>query len=335
MQEITPYKKKSYWYVYLVLIIVVLFLVGAFCIPTFLSSTSGKNFIQNSLSKKLSGSVEIENIEFSWFDSQKITGLDYESHDRSISFSFEELTIEESLFSLLTGSRSKALTNLKEPVLKVDLSSRLLNETRNDRTSYLAILLQNIHIEDGYLYVIGKEKQNVQYTNLFLDILIHDKKNYTFYTRSKTQYNDTTGNFEFKGKLETKKNLIPLFKKKEYKKILSLIDYEIQLFAKNLPTLGLDEFFTFKEAEAGGLFKELFGPLLNVQGNSIIKNDTFHLDINLQSQNLNLSTQTKQVPGFITLSKPSSISLTLTPQIFSKLSYLTGFGEYLKLTKAG
>lgn len=328
-----PSKKKSYWYLYLIFILIVLIGIFVFLIPTYLSTNSGKEFLSKYLSRAMGGTVEIEDAQFSWFEKQSIQGFDFESNDHATSFSFENLTFQEGLFNLISARQTNLPTILKDPVLRVDLSKISSDET--SQKHFLAVFLQNIQVKDGFVEMITKQKEHIQFGELFLDLLFHSKKHSSFYARAKTELNGSPGQFEFKGDLSTKADLEPLFKNRQYKAILASLDYELHFFAKNLPTLGLDEFVAIKDPNAKGVIRELLGPLLNLQGSTILKKDTLLLDVNLQSENLNANILTKSYDSYIALARPSRVSFTITPLMFEKIKHTFTPGKYLELTKPG
>lgn len=313
MEEPLPsLPKKRTWHIYLIVAICLLALFLS--LPSLLSSF-GKSAIEKILSKKLDGKVEMEKIQLSWFQTQKIENFDFESNDLVTSLSVETLSYSGSLFDLLLKNTKNAKTHIKSLVLKTES----LAQSKKKSSSSLGVLLTNMQLEDGFISITSSKKELLVLSNLEVKTTPQIDGPFTFAAQGKTSLNDTIGAFSFKGSLDTKN-----------KDVLKS-GCNLDLSAKNFPTLLLDTL----SANGEDFFNELFGSLLNLETKIALSKNQCNLNLALQSENFNGSLETKDSKTAAFLSKPSTVSFTVTPKLFSTFKKKIKELRFFNLLKPG
>ncbi len=94
--------RRLIWAVVILLVLVGVLLVAA---PRIASSGWGKARMEAAAGDALAGSVTLERLGLSWFGSQTVGGFTLTDPDGANVVTFDELTVDASLFALATGSR--------------------------------------------------------------------------------------------------------------------------------------------------------------------------------------------------------------------------------------
>jgi len=86
-----------------------LWLLFLVCVPTLLS----KGTLKNLLNKNLPGTLSFETAHLSWFGSQSLEGVEYQSPPLGLELKIDSLTTQASLFSLILNRKNFKETHIK------------------------------------------------------------------------------------------------------------------------------------------------------------------------------------------------------------------------------
>lgn len=308
-------KKTSRWYVYVMGVLIVL--VGfVLALPMFLSSSSGTTLLNSKLSYYLKAQVTIKKLHLGWFSSQYVEGFEYNNPSSEEFFSFQHLKAEDSLWNLLLHYKAHQLVDIQSPVLhmknvkKETATKARSHKKRHQKHSSFVLLAENISIHDAEIS-LQTPSQSIQFKSVDLQLKMSKNKSFAL-AKGKTYFNDAVGSF----------NIDTSFSRDAI--------YKANINATNFPICGFDELLHLE-----GLLIEAIGPVLNAEIKCALTQDECSLSMELLSANFKTSFHTTTLEKSVSLVKPASLSLTLTPSLFQKARDLLGLEKPLCMTRDG
>jgi len=282
---------KSQWYLPLVYLLLLCALSAA-ALPTVLSLSFMKPFVENRLSRLLKGEVHIGTLHLSWLTSQSIEGFHYTSSDKKYSFTFKSLEISSSLFTYLItpylNSLSHGTTTLLSPTLMIRESSAPLAAKDSSPSSLPLALLQNLVIQNGSFLTPSSTLHHIN-----ARICLAERSLSQLSVQGVSLAGNTPGQFSI-----------------EYTKGKSLFPEIFSISLEQFPIHCLDALVS-KYA-----ISSLIGDMAT--GHLTMKNSSL-LSCSLTTDLVTFLAEAKISENAISLVKPSTLSWILTPKAFGTL----------------
>lgn len=101
--------------VILLILLIGLLLAGLAAAPALLSTSGGRAMITRQINQRIAGQARIDSLDLNWFASQTITGLSLDDPAGESVMQVKQVTVEATLWSLVTGSRALGEVRLDNP----------------------------------------------------------------------------------------------------------------------------------------------------------------------------------------------------------------------------
>lgn len=298
--------KKRHTPLYLLLILCV-FITAILALPSVLSTNFGQAYLTKRLSSFLKGSVQIQDLQLSWFKSQSIIGFDYQSLDKNHSLQFEKILIEDSLYSLLTHQQAQKLTQVISPTLHTNLSKK--NET--SPLKLLALFMNHLFIQNGSINLLDNTYNALSFQNLDVRLELDSASHLSI--KGNTVFNQTKGTINLYTDLNDDYLLTRLFSKDP--KTPKAFDYKGSIQLNDVPTFMVAELLSQANISQD-LVNNVLGSTFNLNTDFKFSDQTLDLDVNISSQYLQMSLSAATQNQMLVLQKPASIALTISPTTF-------------------
>lgn len=308
------------WLIGIMIILLLILLALAMALPALLESSAGRGWALNKVNENIQGKMDFGGAELSWFGGQSIRNFVLKDSDEQTIAAFDRLDTEASLWRLIRGDLDFGRTTLSG--LKGFIESTSDGETNLER----ALRSRRRKDEDKE----GKIPESLRIHFFMPDATIRYQAPsvepailrdfdaevdfpgagapIAFELKGQTEQGTLEGNLEASGKI------IDLISRAD-KLTPDRARFDVQAAAKNLPVVGLEAF-----AGHSGMLTSALGPQLDLIVKTETKGAEGTAEVSMQSQNLSAEMFLLKQNKLLTLQKPSTINLTITPEFAEFLS---------------
>ena len=286
-----------------------IFLAAILTLPSLLSTDVGKTYLSKRIGPMLKGSIEMQDLHLSWFRSQIITGLNYQSLDKNQSVQVEKVLIEDSLYSLLRYREAKKLTQLISPTIHTSLSAEPTSPPY-----LLALFMNHLFIQNGSINILDTSHNTLDFKNLDIRLELGDVSHVS--VKGDTLFNQTKGTINLYTDLNDNYLVSRFFSKNtktpndfEYKGSIQLNHVPTFLIAELLPTQNI----TYDSLE------KLLGPTFDLNSDFKLSDKNLGFDINASSKNLQISLSASTQNQILVLQKPAYIEWNISSSAIKAL----------------
>lgn len=309
-------KNTSRWYLPIVYVLAFAALVIAI-LPTLLSLSACKPMIEKRLSHALQGTVTMQSMHLSWFTSQSIEDFHYKSFDGKYSFEFKSLHISSTLFKyLITPYLSRfsepGVTRLFSPLLQIHPTTtpKACHKTSKIKKHSLPLfLLQNFSILNGTLLYQYHETATLHHVNAQLKL--KEAAFISLVAQGTSLVGVTPGHFSIQC------NMAHPF-----------LPHTLDVMLDHFPLASIDA-----ALDLPGVCSQLLGPTLSGKLSLKTVDHQTLLCMEATAAHLISSFEGQLLEHTLSLTKPASVALTLTPQSFDFWTQLTSMDSSLSITR--
>lgn len=282
----------------LVLVLAVAFISS---LPTLMSTKWGQNLTLGSVNSKISGRIQVENLNLSWLGKQEIQGFTLFDAEDEPAISLESLQIDLGLISLLKQGLSPVpaeIKGLNATLIQDEAGTTNIQTALSPKKSSLKRKANKDHSQLYFRDVNGSIKTN-EFSNLFQAKL-----------SGKTLKGSLDGYFDIEGAVPS--NLA------QPQNVGSDINMSIRVV--NFPVDFLDQIVTVQAAKYKGLVRAALGSYVNITIEETQKGSTATTYWDIQSPNLNFSFNGIADQHQFSLDKPAKAEFKLTSELISRLT---------------
>lgn len=200
-------------------------------IPTFVSSTLGKNLLLHVVNGRIHGQLSIDSLDLGWLSSQSIKGVRLEDQKGKMIVSIDQIDADTSLWSLFFSH------NDPEPFHLRQLDAEIAQDSEGV-TNFEALLGSKQSKSSDF------SKASVFLSKVNADLMKVGPKDWTLKAAGITRQNDLKGQFDLSATLGNNLNLT--------------------LQAQNFPLLFIDQTLAIKNPQLSGLVPKLLGNSLDI-----------------------------------------------------------------------
>ncbi len=324
-----------------------LWLLFLACVPTLLS----KGTLKNLLNKNLPGELSFETAHLSWFGSQSLEGIEYQSPSQGLQMKIDSLTTEASLFSLILNRRDfkethiKGLegfmffSNQKETPLLAGLNSEKSSTDLTEKPPFLILSLPfigKVHVDHSTFVFDSSEYDPITFSEIQLNCNMLSKSgpllcNLACESSQKELSGSAFLNLELGGFDEESKVILTPFDKDVF--FLAPKSY-LQLNAQltNLPTEGFDHLLHLYNPKYDGIISPLLGDSLNLGSQVNVIKGKSNLNMTASAPNLDLKFSGRIVQNEFFLDEASICNLKISPPFIQALSQIWGLDTSISKT---
>ncbi len=294
--------------------------------PAILSSGKGKDFLLNTINKKIPGSISIESLNLSWKSGLEITGFSLKDGETSIVFG--SLKTELSLLDLISAKKLDfGKTQMRDIYAKIyldaikDLPEKEVTAVKSpepEKASGRFIILPRvfsgeIEIENANIMISRPDIKPARFTEISMKLFAKpEHKIFSFSTKGKASQDKLSGFFDVKGMMENFKDIMDFDP--------SGAKAEINATLKSVPTEGID--FLLK---TDGLFEAAFGNNLNLETSISTDAGTANISLKADSPNFSADLTMDVTDESIRLLKEANIKCSVSPVLFKKIAKTAPF----------
>lgn len=298
-----------------------LFLVFLACLPSFVSTETGKETLLSFFNKKLPGTVQVSDLSLNWMGPQSIEGLKYEATDGKIGFSCKEMKSDASLFSILFSSNIGQVqiekpdaiihqTLIETPLRQqpqIQAASLLADIPLNSMIPLFTIpFIGNLTIEEGKIAIFSENASPIIFHPLKGTIMAHQElSKASIHIEGQTLQNGVQGTIFIDSSLKETDS--------------SERSLETNVSLKHFPIDGADQILALRFPEYRGLLTEAIGPSLDLECHLISSKELCKASLKASSQGLQVESQAELKEDTLVLSAPAYCKLSLSPAFFKKI----------------
>ncbi len=317
------------------------------CVPTLLS----KGTLKSLLNKNLPGNLSFEKAHLSWFGSQSLEGIEYQSPSQGLQMKIDSLTTQASLFNLILNRRdfkethikglegSMFFSNEKEVSLLAGLNPENASSDLSEKPPFLILSLPfigKVHIDHSTFVFDSSEYDPITFSEIQLNCDMLSKSgpllcNLACESSQKELSGSAFLNLELGGFDEESKLILTPFDKDVF--FLAPKSY-LQLSAQltNLPTEGFDHLLHLYNPKFDGIISPWLGDSLNLGSQvSVIKGKS-NLNMTASAPNLDLKFSGRIVQNEFFLDEASICNLKISPPFIQALSQIWGLDTSISKT---
>ncbi len=279
-------------------------------LPSILSTQWGTQAIVKSINSSIPGSIQIEKINLSWRDQQKISGIELLDINGEKIVKINEITLADSLWNILIGQSIAHPFSIKE--LNATLESNLENQTNIQRA------LGSI----PHTTLIDNSSRRIRIHNLNADfMLLNSDAPLSISLNGKTDYHNEMGNVNleivFHGLYPKKWSS---FKDEilEYLRSGGLKTLYCRADVSHFPISLLDQFIRIPGLN-GTFFTDLLGSEINASLAPQPNTNTIFA-FNCSSPNLKTKALFELTDSALKILSPSFVALDLHPSLFRQIN---------------
>lgn len=263
--------------------------IGVALLPTVASTQSGKHFLLDLVNSMIPGEIRAEKLELAWTRSSEIKNLElYDVHGTKL-VQASDVHIENSLWNLLTDSNPEPLINLK------NLSATLIADEEGITNIQRALSTEAAQKPAGKLL----EPIFIENAEVTSEVLSQCQR-IKITAKGTTRQGPLMGSFDLDGDLGK--------------------DIRLNLEAKKIPVVLIDQIVQLKAPEAAGLPLKILGEEMDLT----LTIDNAKVEQEISTPWFSSSLTGKIEEGIFTLLRPMSSNLHLTKEAFFALK------KYLK-----
>jgi hypothetical protein len=297
----------------LIALAALLFFLGL--LPTFLSSTAGKNALFFFLNKTSSFQIQAEKISLSWVHPLTIEKLSLKDPAKSLSLECSEITLTSGLMSLLWKPYKIGEMVIKEPSIQIAATSALKKDFTSpiQTASFLSTnplsfhLFKELFSFEGSLKILqGKLficESDVVFSPIECSFIVDGKeKAAKLSAKASTFQKNQQGDLFFEVALQE--------------------GITFQASCSHLPLEGLNQIFSFFPSSHAKLALAALGPSLDLTCHGSFSQNLYDVFLKAQSENLTASMQILSKDDQAVLANPAKAKLLILPSVLEELSSL-------------
>lgn len=272
--------------------------------PVIISSDFGQKRMIPYLEGKLDGKIHVEKFSISLLDSQEIRNFTFKSQDNSVTFSVKEITIDNSLISIIFKGGNFGKTIIDSPKLNIYPVAADQKSSSSSGAPMLPIAGDFI-LKDGSVTIQQSQITPIRFENINMKLeLPSSRKRLVFDVTCQAYQGKDSGDLNIKGNITSGKELA----------------YDINATITKFPMDGVDEVLGMIKPSFKGKIKNGLGSVLNLSLRSISKNNRVKYFLSASSPVFNLSNLHFLENGSLKLMKPASITYQITPEMINSFS---------------
>lgn len=305
--------------------LLLLVVVALLCLPTFFSTSMGKNWLVRLAQSRLQISLNIQELSLSWFGGQQIQGLNATRAADQLELTAQEIKTDASLWGLILksdlGNMQIASPSLRiSKPFPVGFKKEAFPHTLQT-ASFCAVpqmqlalptfkmpLKGNITIDEGKINLTPPGLDPILFDHLKVTLDLNSKDAMALNLIAKTSEQKVEGQITINASASNLQSTLP--------------EIAMQTSVTDLPVRGLDQIFSLFSRNRAGLLLNMIGPSLNVQSQLNLSKGNFDLNLNASSSNLSAQIAAQSQNGSISLKNPAAINYTLTPDAIKLLATL-------------
>lgn len=312
-----------------VCLVLIIGLIGA--LPTWLSTKSGTRFLTESINKRISGQLTIEELKLSWWGGQRVSALRLTEREGHEVLSFDTFSTEGSLWTFLfrrfvvgetflTNFNLHLIEKEQEPPNIFEVISRVKSRREEKKKApkkepaslKIPSFRGEVRVQNGSVTVESPTLPTVSLTDIRALISRPEKSEPTvLHLTAKAKQGNKEGSILFSGKIDKGE-------------IVMMAD------VKELPIAGIDTLISLSHPRLKGLLTKALGSRLNLDGALESNSEELSLDFVADSPLLQGSIQAEKREGKLTASPSSRLTWTMTPALVDGvLDMLTGSRDFL------
>jgi hypothetical protein len=328
-----PKKKKTLKaYLSIVFMVLLLFSIITFLLPTWVSTPGGKKFFTKFASNRLKGELAVEKISLSWFGEQSLKGITFRALDGTGSAQIKEISSSLALWKVLFKEIGNDQVSIIEPVSKYSIipSTKEHNEHSPKIDSYMPLkkfkvldLLSKLNIVNGNIEFTMPDSPSLLLSKISLSYFKHEGVS----PKAFMKITSTASFQEREGNVSVDINLSNLLFSdidaiiKDNKKIFGISkdsEFLTRFEANNLPVEGLN-LWAKNYLKKTTFLHDFLGNGLGLELSFLAKNKEVSLDLGLDSTNTQARIFGSLHQGYFTLNIPATIQQKISKQIFKDL----------------
>lgn len=229
-----------------ILILLCLALILVSLIPTFVSSTLGKNILLHQFNGRIQGNLAIDSLDLGWLSGQSIKGVRLEDQKGKVIVSIDEIDADSSLWSLLLAHSEPEPFHLRQ------LDAEIAQDAEGVTNFESLLGIKKSKTGDFSQASVFLNKVNA-------DLLKVGPSDWSLKAAGLTKQNDLRGQFDLSASLGNNLN--------------------VTLQAQNFPILFIDQTLAIKKPELSGVLPKLLGNSLDlhIDATHTATGENFHL----------------------------------------------------------
>ncbi len=298
--------------------------IGAlFCLPMLLTTSFGKEWLLSEVGERSGYKLQIDNLDLSWFGSQRAQGIKGENAKEQIFITCAEALTDASLWDLLI---KRDLGHLKLLVPDLEVSGIRLGAvfrapkpyipnpviagfSPGSTTEFTGFEKGHIVIENGKIALKPAGFEPIHFEQIAMSLDMLSKEDAALQLSCATSQKQLLGEIALKASVSSLSSAFP--------------NLAILASVKQLPVLGIDQLVSVFSPNLNGLIYEALGQTVDMQCQINAAKGNFDVSMNARSPQLSASVATKTENGVISLKSPATLKLNLTPALFQKIGKLS------------
>jgi len=315
---------------FVILSIVVALFVVILLLPTFFSTSWGKQILSTSIQPHLRGTLEIKSLSLSWFGSQKAQGILITDETNKPLLTCSEISSTASLWSLLFFHDFKDTVVVApelqliptSPAFKPSTKTPSTKPTQTIKSAFFSFSLPfigHLKLQKGKITVVSSNTNSVSFEEVFVDVSIPSSSSLQIDVKASSKQKEILGELSLLSTIEFPRNASP--------------HASLDAHAVNLPLEGIDQLVSLFKPEYSGLLLESVGSSLNIDVKGTFSTSYLECSLQAKSPLISATLETQSLNGHsISLKSPGKVSYLFTPALASKLFALLLPKSQLALT---
>lgn len=286
-------------------------------LPTIASSSWGKEKLLSIANSQIPGNIAVEELSVNWMGPQEISGMVLKDPEGAPILSLKRGVTQSSLFRLLWNRAATGSFEIES--LNGTLSTDAAGNTNFEKA------LNKDCCAPKSSELVKPVVVNFKNVNAIVNLDTRNQQPLTLRITGETQQNTLSGTFvvdaELRG-VDVKR--LRHFDQKMLDELRASPDVELKVNADiaNLPVSLLDQIIALKQPDFAGVLPELLGQQLNLTLRQKATPQGVDFVLNAQSPLLAAAVEAS-LANDISLAKPATVTLKITPKLIDKLAAIT------------
>lgn len=300
---------------------IIVIALGIAFLPTLVSTSWGNARIIGFANRFIPGVLDIKETHLSWTGSQEFNGISLKDPKGNVVLTINNFSTDASLFDFLTGLFSHGSAKL------VGLNAHLTEDAPGKTNLQTALGLEASPQASAKTAVVSQSPFSISLNDVNADLDLSSKTEpISIHLTGRTQQAKLAGNFDIHIDLSGHNldNGLAMADKS---------DIALKMNATNFPVALIDHIVAMDHPEFAGIAQAALGNTLDLTVNKMITQNGINFDLTAKTPTLiaNLAGLIKD--DKLSLSKPGTASLTLTPEFVSFLTKAEKIPPSFKLLK--
>lgn len=292
--------------------------VIVFSLPSLLSTEWGKNRLLALTNYFIPGSIEIKDVQLSWFGPQIAKNIHLKDPSGNIVASVSDFSTDATLIELL---RQK----INQGFVKIDGLSADIVEVQPGITNLQHALIKNIAIHSNSSKIANPIHISVTNVNAKLHASSPTEP-MTIHLKGQTKQDDLTGSFDVNIVLKG-------VNRDKWHQISDNGEVTLHTDIKSFPVALIDQLIALKKPPLSGMATAMFGKTLNLVTHSTIAQSNLLFALQANSTNLTTNLDGKVESGKLEFKNAGKISFIITPELVKQLASLKVTANHITLLK--